>query len=124
MCARHIYIYSYVLLPYLLYHAVSRVNMVPRSTVVPTVKGGMAESPQTCFDGRRVSYKLDLGLTFGQYVEVYSGTDRTDKARTYYNVRTLRKYAHRYVRTAITTFLIVLGHRWDDAGGGNDRRLS
>ena len=46
-------------------YCVGRVNLVPPSTL------DQALSPAELFRGHRVSYKNDLALTFGEYVETY-----------------------------------------------------
>lgn len=71
-----------ILIPYLLYYAVSGINMIPRRTQMSPVLYAMAESPQELFNGRRIDVKLDLKLQFGEYVEYYSGSDNTMGTRT------------------------------------------
>jgi hypothetical protein len=53
------------LLIWLVYFCVSRINLVPTSTMSEVI------APREAFNGTRISYKRDLGLKFGQYVEVH-----------------------------------------------------
>jgi len=53
------------LLVWLVYFCVSRINLVPTSTMSEVI------APREAFNGTRISYKRDLGLKFGQYVEVH-----------------------------------------------------
>ena len=55
------------LLHYLVYFAVSRINLVPHVA-------GLSISPAEAFRGRKIDYKRDCRVGFGEYYEI---TDRT-----------------------------------------------
>ena len=54
------------LLVWLVYFCVSRINLVPTSTM-----SAEYVAPREAFNGTRLDYKRDLGLKFGEYCEVH-----------------------------------------------------
>jgi Reverse transcriptase (RNA-dependent DNA polymerase) len=54
------------LLVWLVYFCVSRLNLVPTSTM-----SSENVAPREAFNGTKIDYKRDLGLKFGQYCEVH-----------------------------------------------------
>jgi hypothetical protein len=57
-------------------YSVSRIN-IRRTTAI-----NQNVCPRVLFTGIKVNYKKELELAFGDYVEVYDGTDNTSKARS------------------------------------------
>jgi len=57
-------------------YCVSRIN-IRRTTAINT-----NVCPRVLFTGIKVNYKKELELAFGDYVEVYDGTDNTSKPRS------------------------------------------
>ena len=64
------------LLIWLVYFCVNRINLVPTSTMPEVI------SPREAFNGMRLDYKRDLGLKFGQYVEVHEQYQVTNTMAT------------------------------------------
>ncbi len=57
-------------------YAVSRIN-IRRTTAI-----NLNVCPRVLFTGMRINYKKELELAFGDYVEVYDGTENTSKSRS------------------------------------------
>jgi hypothetical protein len=57
-------------------YAVSRIN-IRRTTAI-----NLNVCPRVLFTGMRINFKKELELAFGDYVEVYDGTDNTSKSRS------------------------------------------
>jgi hypothetical protein len=56
--------------------AVSRINIERSATINQTV------APKVLFTGLRLDFRKELGLAFGDYCEVFDGTDNTSRARS------------------------------------------
>ena len=70
------YMLPLFLLAWMVYFAVSRINLFP-------TKGGLVKvSPFEAFNGRKVDFDRDLRVGFGKYCEVNVDTDNTLKSRT------------------------------------------
>jgi hypothetical protein len=57
-------------------YAVSRINIRITTAINLNV------SPRVLFTGMRINYKKELEIAFGDYVEVYDGTDNMSKSRS------------------------------------------
>jgi hypothetical protein len=65
------------LLVYLTYFCVSRINLVPHKTGLTNI------SPTEAFKGRKIDFKRDLRVGFGEYAEVFDPySDNTMRPRT------------------------------------------
>jgi hypothetical protein len=64
------------LVKYLVAYTVAQINIQRTSAVNCDV------CPKVLFTGLKVNYKKELELGFGDYCEVYDGTDNTSKSRT------------------------------------------
>jgi hypothetical protein len=65
-----------VLVKDLVAFAVSRINIRQSATINQTV------APKVLFTGLRLDFWKELGLAFGDYCEVFDGTDNTTRARS------------------------------------------
>jgi hypothetical protein len=60
----------------MLVNAVSRINIQRTTAISQNV------CPRVLFTGMRVDYRKELSLAFGDYCEVFDGTDNTSKQRS------------------------------------------
>jgi len=65
-----------ILVKELVAYCVSRMNVQRTSAINQNV------APRVLFTGMKVDYRMELELRFGEYCEVYDGTDNTSRARS------------------------------------------
>ena len=101
-----------LLIPWLVYFCVSRINMLPsHGNMDPT-------SPRENFTGRKIDFRRDLRLSFGDYVHVHEdrAVTNTTQSCTRRNLTTQLYYPTSRSRCYTRT------HQRNCCGRGNQRR--
>jgi hypothetical protein len=112
-------------------YVVSRIN-IERSAAI-----NLSVAPKVLFMGMRVDFRKEFGLAFGDYCEVYDGTDNTSKPRSvpcvalypcnnaagswaFMNLHTKQRIRRtQWVKMVMTDVIISAMNAFNDADKGN-----